>query len=251
MLQQKNKHPRDLSITIDTKNHQYWLSYNDTTKKPLLSVTQYVKKLFPTFCPKKTIQNMKNKNNWEKSKYYKMSETEIIKQWEDIRNNAVKKGIMMHKNIEYFYNKETYTTNTKEFRQFKKFCDDHKDLIPWRTEMMIWDDTIGLGGTVDMIFKTNDNKLVIFDWKRSKKINIHNYFKKFATHPLLKDIPDTNYWHYCIQLNIYRWILEKHYYPNQMSNQMYIVVFHEINDNYKKFKIKDMRQIIDKLFSKN
>ena len=210
MLKQQNPHPRDVSITMDAKEHQYWLSYDDRTKnKPLLSVTQYVKTLFPVFCPEQTIQNMKKKQNWDKSKYYNMTDTEIMKQWDDVRNSAVKKGTLMHKNIENFYNKEDCDTHTKEFEQFNQFCIDHKDLIPWRTEMMIWDDTIGLGGTVDMIFKTNNNKLVIFDWKRSKQIRIHNYFNKFASHPLMKDVPDTNYWHYCIQLNIYRWILEK------------------------------------------
>lgn len=64
-----------------------------------------------------------------------------------------------------------------------------------------------------MIFQLDpedDTNLVIYDWKRSPKLSIcDNKYQNML--PPLQHLPDTSYWHYCIKLNIYRYILETKY----------------------------------------
>ena len=117
--------------------------------------------------------------------------------------------------------------------------------------MKIFDEISGIAGTIDMIFKDENGKLVLFDWKRSKKISKYNIFNKYSTSDFMKHIPDTNYWHYSLQLHAYRYILSKHYFKDtDISKDMHIVVFHPNNKNYIKIKVanvsKEIALIMDK-----
>ena len=47
---------------------------------------------------------MRKGKNWEKSKYYGMTDDEIKKLWDDNRIDASTKGTKMHLDIEGFYN---------------------------------------------------------------------------------------------------------------------------------------------------
>ena len=60
---------------------------------------------------------------------------------------------------------EGYETN------YKDFIESNPHIVPWRTEMMVWDEEYKLAGSIDMIFiDLNTNELIIVDWKRSKEI---------------------------------------------------------------------------------
>ena len=48
-------------------------------------------------------------------------------------------------------------------------------------------------------------------------------------------LPDVNYWHYTLQLNVYRWFLQKHYGLKVV--ELAIVIFHPNNTNYQIFKL--------------
>jgi len=98
-----------------------------------------------------------------------------------------------------------------EWEYFLHFVRDHPELKPYRTEWMIFDEDLKLAGSIDMVYENPDGTLSIYDWKRSKDITKANSWKKFATNPLICDIPDTNFWHYALQLNTYKSILERKY----------------------------------------
>ena len=70
---------------------------------------------------------------------------------------------------------------------------------------------------------------------------------KYATNNLINDIPDTNYWHYALQLNIYKYILEKKY--NKQVTDMYLVILHpnNSNNNYIRLAIPNLNNTILKL----
>ena len=50
---------------------------------------------------------------------------------------------------------------------------------------------------------------MIFDWKRVRAINFDNSFRPMR--PPLEHLPDSNYWMYALQLNLYAYILESEY----------------------------------------
>ena len=63
-----------------------------------------------------------------------------------------------------------------------------------------------------MVYKNDeDGSLIIYDWKRAKQIVKTSNFNKYAITECIDHLPDTNFWHYSLQLNIYKFILEKNY----------------------------------------
>jgi hypothetical protein len=53
--------------------------------------------------------------------------------------------------------------------------------------------------------------LVIYDWKRCRKITKTNRANNFATHTAIEHLPHTNHWHYALQLSVYKYILQRKY----------------------------------------
>jgi hypothetical protein len=121
--------------------------------------------------------------------------------------------------------------------QFTDFVRDHSHLKPYRTEWMIFDEDVRLAGSIDFVTENPDGTLTIYDWKRCKEIKKTNSFGEFAITDCIAHLPDTNYWHYALQLNTYKTILERKYakkvtglflvglHPNLPSYQMYTVPF--------------------------
>ena len=99
-----------------------------------------------------------------------------------------------------------------------------------------------------MAFKNNNGTIDIYDWKRSKEIKCSNKFQKFSTKSYVSHLPDINFTHYSLQLNAYKYILEKNY-DLKVSN-MFIVCLHpdNKNENYLLFPIKDMKNDIHNIF---
>ena len=60
-----------------------------------------------------------------------------------------------------------------------------------------------------------DGTLSIYDWKRSKDIEMKTPFKKNSVLYELRHLQDVNGVHYSLQLNIYKKILERNYNKNQ------------------------------------
>ena len=88
----------------------------------------------------------------------------------------------------------------------------------------------------------------IYDWKRAKEIIQTNNFGKTATTKCVKHLPDTNYWHYSLQLNTYKAILEKQY--GKKVTDLYLVRLHPNNtqQTYELIKCADLSKEISELF---
>jgi len=76
--------------------------------------------------------------------------------------------------------------------------------------------------------EADPSKLVIVDWKRSKEIK-RTAYNQVGKGPLSM-VPDCNFYHYSLQLNLYRWILEKQYGKSIVG--MYLVVVHPNQGTY-------------------
>ena len=104
-----------------------------------------------------------------------------------------------------------------------------------------------------MVFEsaTTDNTsspppLVIYDWKRCREITKTNAGNKFATHPAIEHLPDTNFWHYALQLNIYKYILQNKY--GKTVTDLYLIVLHPEAPSYKRIKLPDLQGEVAELF---
>ena len=76
---------------------------------------------------------------------------------------------------------------------------------------MIYHEDLKIAGSVDMVYRNPDGTLLIYDWKRCKEIVKENAYGSTATTACVRHLPDTNFWHYALQLNTYKTIIEDKY----------------------------------------
>ena len=245
-LTQVNRHPRDTHITFDEPTHKY---YVNGSCQGNISCTGFVHEFFGHFDAKKIIAKMKKGANWATSKYYGRSDEEIMKEWSDNGKQASSAGTAMHFAIEQFMHGavneiDPAVMDTPEWRYFVKFWRDcGHDLEPYRSEWEVFTDSIDavsgerkikLCGSIDMVYRRkSDGKFVIYDWKRSKEIKSDNPFGSGLAP--LDHLPDTNYWHYTLQLNVYKWILEQ-YYGLEVAD-LYLVILHPDQPSYRRMRL--------------
>jgi hypothetical protein len=238
-----NKHIRDNNIKFYKIPHEYQVN----GKKMKKSVTKLVHDCFPEFDQNKVSKICVDKYfNNENSEYYQMSQDAILNKWEDNKNTACDAGTFLHECIELYYNDCDFVNNTQEYKYFKNFYNDHKHLEAYRTEWEIYYEEKSIAGSVDMVFKNQDGTFSIYDWKRSKKIEKYNNFESGLGD--FDHLPNCNFWHYSLQLNIYKYILELKY--NIIIHDLYLVIMHPINSNYIKIKCPNLQEEVQLLMNK-
>ena len=203
---------------------------------------------FPHFDPDATIKKMMRSPKWPQSKYYGMTAQAIKDQWSNSGKEASEAGTAMHLGIEQFHNSaediiDPAVKETPEWRYFQNYwreCRD--DLEPYRTEWEVWSEDHKLAGSIDMIYrKKSDGTFVIYDWKRSKDIKTDSPFEK--GYAPVDHLPNTNYWHYTLQLNVYRWFLQTHY--GLKVSDLYLIILHPDNKNYRRLRLNILEDEVE------
>lgn len=240
-------HERDSHITFDEGPHIYTIDGDSD----FMSVTTWNHSHFGHFEPDKIIEKMMNSPKWPQSKYYGMSRKQIKELWEKNGKEASEAGTKMHYDIECYYNDmeveiEEGCIEWDYFEMFENIIG--RNLEPYRTEWMVWDKELKFAGSIDMVFKNPDGTLQIYDWKRCKEIKKINRFQS-ATTPCISHLPDCNFWHYSLQLNTYKYMLEKNY--GKKVTKMYLVCLHPNNSNksFLRYEVPLMTQEIEDLMN--
>ena len=220
-----NTHERDQHITFDEGPHIYTVH----GQQGYTSVTTFVHQHFPHFDADKIINMMLSspKMGDPTYKYYGKTKESILQEWDANRDQAAAAGTKMHFDIECFYNQINNENNSIEFDYFRRFENDFPELKPYRTEWCVYYEEYKLSGSIDMIFENPDGTLQIYDWKRCKSIEYEAYKNKCAITPCLNHLPDSNFWHYSLQLNMYKTILEAKY--GKKVTGLYLVCLHPDN----------------------
>jgi len=178
---------------------------------------------------------------------------------------------------------QSNTDDAAEFKYFLNFQRDFADTLrPYRTEWTVFHEEARIAGSIDMIYEliqpdatdathatdatdatdathtppqierssrrggAEPPPLVIYDWKRCREITKTNRANKFATHPAIEHLPDTNYWHYALQLNVYKYILQNKY--GKTITDLYLIVLHPEAQNYQRVKLPDLQSEVAELF---
>lgn len=242
MLSRLHPHPRDSHIHFFEEEHKYEIDDpSDTSNEKYTSVTTFIHSLFKPFDADIIIDKMMKSPKWPSSPYYGMTALEIKSKWEEKRDAAASAGTKMHLSIENYYNQvpnEPSLEESVEFKYFKAFQEEvieKNEWIPYRTEWTVYDIETKLAGSIDIIYqvnRNNDTELVIYDWKRAENIKKEGFDSGKSP---IDHLPDTNFWHYALQLNIYKYILEKNY--GKRITQLCLVVLHPSNNGYKLFEV--------------
>lgn len=256
LLSTLNAHPRDCRIEFydkillpgETKEREHIYIVDGDANK-YWSCTEFIHHFVNPFDSDKIITGMMAKPNWPDSQWYGMTPDEIKDAWEKNRNEASDKGTLMHAQLENYYNGIPVTlefTESKEWQYFGHYLDEYPDFEPFRTEWRVFDEEHFLAGSIDMVYKDpNDpKKLMLGDWKRSKEIKRFGY--KRCLEPL-QNLHDCNYQHYSLQLNMYKYILEKNY--GVQISRLFLIIIHPNQDSFELINIRYMPNEIAAILS--
>ena len=152
---------------------------------------------------------------------------EIKDMWEANRKEAANRGTWMHLQFELWLNCAEVPEDTAEMRMFLKVMRSLKGMSAFRTEWAIYGDEERLAGTIDFVAKDPWGRLVLFDWKRTKQIagKYSNVYRRMLEP--LEHIEDCAGSHYRLQLNCYKYLLQK-YYGFEVS-ALFVVCTHPDN----------------------
>ena len=221
----KNSHPRDKYISFKEENHEYTV----LGEKGYTSVTTFVHKHFAHFDNELIINNILSSKRISDTnyKYYGMTREKILADWESNRNSAAEAGTKLHYDIECYFNKVYNNNDSIELGYFLDFVKDFPELIPYRTEWTVYYEEYRISGSIDMVFEKPDGTIEIYDWKRTKGLEYEAFGNKKAITPCISHYPDTNFWHYSLQLNMYKRILESKY--DKKVTGLYLICLHPLN----------------------
>ena len=269
VLEMINSHIRDKNILFYEPTHTYTITTDPANK--YTSVTTWNHSHFPHFNADQVIKNMMRGKNWKEGhKYWGLTADQIKAQWASNGAVASGAGTNMHYEIECFMNnsdlEEHYThvelyrhyletqltcknpiIETTEGIHFIKFIKEHLHFKPYRTEWTVYHEDAKLAGSIDMVYENPDGTLSIYDWKRAKDISRINTFNKFALNKIICHMPDSNFWHYALQLNTYKKIIEDKY--GKIVTDLYLVRLHpDCEDNtYELIKLPDLKKELNEL----
>lgn len=240
----RNRHSRDELIVFDEPTHVYTVR---GTNKGYISVTKFLHCFFPPFDADKTIEKMMASPKWPESKYFGRTAAAIKAEWNESGRVASSAGTKLHSAIEHFLDGQEERVGedvraSVEWSHFQRFwarfgAGSAEELEPYRLEWQVYVEELKLAGSIDGVFRRkSDGAFFIYDWKRSKEIKTENPFG--AGFAPVDHLPDSNYWHYSLQLNTYRYILEN-YYGIHIEG-MYLVFLHPDFPSFKRIAVNRM-----------
>jgi len=281
LKQKKRMEPcaRDALIEFVAGSHKYTCAGEGN----YISVTTWNHTHFPAFDADAIIKKMRL--DQPTCKYYGETPEQIKAGWDKNRDEAAQLGTEMHAAIERYWlgvatptppigsevegGVDTAISPTSggveggvetalspasggcrgapPIPMFEAFVAAHPHIKPYRAEWMIFDEDVRLAGSIDFVAKNADGTLTIYDWKRCKEIKKTNSFGTFALTECISHLPDTNYWHYALQLNTYKTILERKY--EKKVKEMFLVCLHPAQTKYQVLKVPALEKEMADLFA--
>jgi hypothetical protein len=219
------------------------------------SVTQFLKKFKKEFESHKAAAKVAKRTN--------TTIEQVLADWETNKNYSCTLGSMLHKYIENYYSnkrvefegpftgighdekQKIYINLPKIIKHFQNFYKDHLHLLCIKSELVLGDmDDTRVCGTSDMLcYNEETDELEILDFKTNKKLKESKSYGNLL-YPF-DDTPQTNINEYTIQLNLYKFFIEK--YTNLRISKLKLVWLHETNDNYKIIELSDIQQKIHQM----
>lgn len=266
ILAQVHHHPNDDRILFNDLNHVYfcqWTQEDPLFYKSQQSVSAFSNEYFPKFDADAIIKKMMKASTWKTSKYFGKEPNEIKDGWFQEGRKASQKGTMYHKYIEDFYNGINFDEEQQQIKEIQQFIDwenlrKERGWEVYRTEWRLFsDENYRLAGTADLLLadsvqnEPDTLRLILADHKFSKEIKLSNKYQK-GTGPC-SELDDTNYSHYSIAMNAYKWMLENFYhnvmykgkfYKNIRVVQMYLDVYHNTYPGFKEYPINDIKEVL-------
>jgi len=189
----------------------------------------------------------------KKAEEYGISKKKVLFGWDFINKKATTKGSIVHNYAENLFDNKffpypedmviknigydpVYEDFLKEKVLVDKFYNDcFNKLIPIKTELVVYDEELGIGGMVDLlVYNVTAGEFQIWDYKTNKELTrkSDHHFKG-----CLSDLEECHHEIYSLQLSSYKYIIEKN--TKMKLGKSYLVWINEKNDNYEIVEAKD------------
>ncbi len=280
-LQALNSHPFDWRVKFNPELHVYYTFYEESgshTSQFNLSASGFYKQYFRPFNNDEILDNYKFPGGkCSNPKYKGLTRQDIKDKWKSDADKGAHKGTFYHLLLENHCNQfnlaESKYANLIPIQQYLTWRKDIFDpeFKEFRTEMRFHSPIdLRIVGTADLIAIRRNHPppeetngvltLSIFDWKNTKDLKKIDTFHNPPLYGLgpCSGIPDCNFGHYCIQQNIYKWLLETYYkcwtynglkYTSVKVEFMKLIIIHENNKDNKvqEEEVPDYSDIIAKM----
>lgn len=236
------KYSEDRKVSFDSETHSYFLK-----GKRLTSVTTLLSKF----------KNQFDSDYWSKiiAKREGATQEEILLKWKRKAFKSTEIGTAIHKIFEDYVDNNFFHIHGELVFEYNKIEDEFLEdfnkkkvhalafinkffitnrIVPVHSEYIVYNNE--LAGQVDMICKDSQGNFYILDFKTNEKIDFEAYKNKRML-GVLDFIQDCSYFHYCLQLSIYKKLLK-----NIDVRKMFLI--HITTENYFFIECED---VLDKL----
>ena len=236
------KNSKDKKVVFDGKYHTYYKG-----DKKLISVTTLLSRF----------KNEFDSQYWSKviAKREDKTQEEILSLWKEKAFKSTEIGTAIHQIFEDYTLNNYSILNDELVFDYKKIKEDYfldfnkksivaklfikdffttKRIVPVFSEHIVYNDNIA--GQIDMVCKDSKNNYYIIDFKTNEKIDFESY-KNTKMLGCLNFIDDSNYWHYCLQLSIYKELIKE-------CKVRKIFIIHITTENYFFIECEDILEKI-------
>ena len=215
---------KNISITFTEEDHSYIDMYNNR----YTSVTTLIGRGFEKFNAEEIAKKKAIRENcdWH----------DLVNEWTEKGERAANEGTRLHENCEnqilnkYEKMHKPKSINEKinfdlAFNAVNKIKENHNN-IKFEPEKLVFSPKLRLAGSIDLLVHCIDKKYIIYDWKNIKEISLFGFNNKCGIIDATKNVQDSNYWHYALQLQIYEIILKvENYIPKNAHVSRILNVF--------------------------
>ena len=196
-----SKHPSGLTMYFTESDHMY----RDEYGTEYVSGTTLIHRAFPEFDSEAMAAKCAARQGVDQS--------EILADWER-RNKA---GTRAHENCEYQvlgqYDRMHAPEDDAERVRFAAAWEEVEKIraakFQWmKPEYVVFSPRFLIAGSIDLLCCRGDMEYMIVDWKYLKKMRYKAFRDEVGTIRPTAHLPNCNYYHYAMQLNVYEFILK-------------------------------------------
>lgn len=257
--------PDAVFTSVTTMIHSYTQEFD----KNFWSAYKSLEKLLP-----KDAWNIEKKSLLSSKKFdkiilemYDISENDfnreqqgILDEWDNENRKSCERGTKIHADLENSFYQKKKDIDISKFEIGGKFvCEKGRTALDLENgiypEYLISrvseDGKLRIAGQIDLLVKKG-NKLTIGDFKTNKKIETKSFFNQRTKQSVkmkfpLNNLDDTNYWHYCLQLSTYAWMLQK--YNPEFEIEDLVMIHFDHNDNMTVYHLPYLKTEVIKMLN--
>jgi hypothetical protein len=226
-------------VTFFDDSHSYYIGGH----KVKTSVTSYISKFFPKF--NSLVKAEQEVMKGSKSKYYPMTAQDIVFLWDENGRQSMEQGKEMHKLIERHFKKDLKENEySVTLAQYLNWLVESGN-TQLESEFIVYNPENDIAGSIDGIYKTRDNKLKLVDFKRIESIDTVDKYEHRTAYSPITDLENCNGEKYFLQLNMYKYMLERFY--GVKIDSMCLLLLHPNKNKYEEVVVPDRQEHIRRI----